>query len=540
MKIVNNIYKSKGLTGLYHLINYARSRDVNDLSIIKDNSVYIKFWMLVTLMQNNHDLIFDEVDNDTLNDLFKMNPIRKNSSELLFDDGSIYDYGAGIKTNSSLDYRVQFKLIRNSIAHNDYEISDDGLIHIKNDKYNFEVIFDYKWFESAIVCSLSNRNYQFKSGLYDSFLVSLNTSGDNAIEHLNNTLKDQTNGIVKVTLTTNSLEKACKSLSIKYVEDLKFYTIFLHIKDIFQSSLVKYLPQGDEEIDAKKFNYATNSVLKELNTKLDGCFKLEFIPFTLDFAKDMEDNLAFSKITNYKEQIDILFNHFKRSYFAELDNTLSFKYLMDILNLITNNQELNPRYEIYLDDSFNFLIKSLGNLVFNVCLSNLEGYKTLSNNIYRKYKAFINMDFGHARNYYKDYLKKLLNALEDSKKNGFPFDKRFELNKMKDRVLLLENKIDSINKGENPEVFFTQLRNIFAHGYSKASKSDITLYDRDIKRYYYKFSKSKRTWEEKELGDSPVIFNMNISLDKFLEMIKDICKELHLEVEKSSKFNELM
>ena len=320
------------------------------------------------------------------------------------------------------------------------------------------------------------------------------------------------------------------------MEDLKFYTIFLHIKDIFQSSLVKYLPQGDEEIDAKMFRYATNSVLKELNTKLDGCFKLEFIPFTLDFAKDMEDNLAFSKITNYKEQIDILFNHFKRSYFAELDNTLSFKYLMDILNLITNNQELNPRYEIYLDDSFNFLIKSLGNLVFNVCLSNLEGYKTLSNNIYRKYKAFINMDFGHARNYYKDYLKKLLNALEDSKKNGFPFDKRFELNKMKDRILLLENKIDSINKGENPEVFFTQLRNI----YSKASKSDITLYDRDIKRYYYKFSKSKRTWEEKELGDSPVIFNMNIGLDKFLEMIKDICKELHLEVEKSSKINELM
>lgn len=528
----NHDYQKDGLIGLNYLIKYIRERNKEYLINVKENKDAIKFWVLVTLLQNNHELIFDEIDDDTLNELFTLKPIKKNKTVLLFDDGSVYDYGIGYKSNSNLGYRLEFKIIRNAIAHNDFEINN-GIIHIFDKRFNYDAIMDYKWFETAIVCSLSNRNYQFKSGLNEAFLVSANNDGTPSKEFLFKTLEEKTSGIIKVTLTTNSVERACKSLKIKYKENLKFYNLFIFIKSLLQKRVDKYVPNHlDRPISDKEFiNYITMG-LKELNTELKDSFKLEYIPFTLEFAKDIINNENFDKLPSFEKQMEFLFDHYKRKYFPELENTLAYKYLMDIFIILDNNMEIDNMHELYLDDMYNLLIKSLGNLVFNSILSNYkQGFITLNNNIFNKYQSKLNYDFGHAKNYYKEYIKKLNNTLEDVKNNGFPIEKTKELSRIKERLLVLNQKIDLINKGQSPEIFFTQLRNIFAHGYCDTSKDLLKLYDKDINRYYYKYSKSKKCWEEKTLGDNPIIFNMDMSYETFMSIINDICKKLGYSLE---------
>ena len=193
----NNIknFEQRGLIGLNYLIKYIKKRDKCYLSIVKENIFAIRFWTLITLLQNNHELIFSEIDSDTLNDLFNLVPIMRNNSKLLFDDGSYYDYGNGYKSNSNYDYLTQFKLIRNAIAHNEYEIADN-MIKVSDKRYGFEAIFDYKWFETAILCTLSNRNYQFKAGLNETFLVCPNNDGSPSKEHIYKTLDEKTSGII--------------------------------------------------------------------------------------------------------------------------------------------------------------------------------------------------------------------------------------------------------------------------------------------------------------------------------------------------------
>ena len=522
-------YKQNGLIGLYHLLNYLKNKKDGSIKFIKLNGKYIKFWSLITLLQNNHELIFDEIDDDTLHDLFNLIPIRRSVSNLKFDSGKEYDYGIGIKTKSILPYRLQFKIIRNSIAHNQFTIDEDGLIYIKNDKYNYEVLFDYKWFEAAIVCSLSNRNYQFKSGLYDSFLISLNSDGEVSKERLFDSLKNKTSGIIKVTLITNSLERACRSLQIKYVENLKFYTLFSYIKEVFQKELIKNTP--DKDLSSADFNMVVNKALKSLNNVLKDSFKIEYIPFTLDFAGKVASDDRYEKVDSYATLLEILFSYYKSAFFSETENILAYKWISDSIDFIEKGEDIPLDYALKLENASNFIIKSLGNLIFNVLLYNTTGYKTLSNKMYQKYLSYFKIDYGHAKSYYKEEIKKLTNMVNEAETYGFPSDKYYELSKAKEAIIILNNKLELLEKGENPGTFFVELRNIFAHGYSRVDNDTLYLYDKDITRVYYKYSKSKKSWEKKEF-DSPVIFNLEMPAGVFMAMSLDIIRELRDELTK--------
>ena len=218
----NFAYQSSALIGLNYFLKYLKEKDEKYLQVIKENESAIKFFALITLLQNNHELIFDEVDPNVVQKLFEANKI----------DDNFYDFGVGIKTTSKLDYLLQLKLIRNAIAHNSYAIKDN-IIKVVNHKYNYEAIFDYKWLEATIICTLTSRNDQFKSGLYDVFLASLNDPKTTSKETIYHTLDNNACGLIKVTSTTNSLQRACNSLKMN--SELKtfillFDNILLNVK----------------------------------------------------------------------------------------------------------------------------------------------------------------------------------------------------------------------------------------------------------------------------------------------------------------------
>lgn len=535
---MNNLdYQKDGLIGLNYLLKFIREKDLSYLSVIEEKKDAIKFWILVTFLQNNHELIFDEVDNDTLNKLFNLVPIQKNKTDLLFDDGKMYDYGIGIKTNSTLDYRLQFKLIRNAIAHNDYEINDN-IIKVVDKRYNYEAIFDYKWFEAAVMCTLSNRNYQFKSGLNDIFLTSMNNKNPVTRDELFKFIDTKAYGITKLTLTTNSTERVCKSLNFVHRSDIKFYSLLYYIKDLLMKKVASHLPIGkDAKITDQNFYNAVLASTKDLNKELSGSFTLEYIPFTREFVNSLNLGNSFDELPTFKSQLEVLFHQYKTKYFPELNNTLAFKYVLDIFIILENNLEFDSIHMSFLDDVYNLVFKSMGNLVFNSVLSGTPNYGYFSNQIFKKYESKMSYDFGTAKNYYKNYLKKLNNMIEDTKKNGFPFEKTKELVRFKERIISLNQKLDALNKGKNPEIFFSQMRNIFAHGYCLIDGNNIRLYDKDIKRYYYRFSKSKGTWEEKEIDEDAVIYNLNMSYEVFLNMINDIVSSLNYSLDENIKDN---
>ena len=91
--------------------------------------------------------------------------------------------------------------------------------------------------------------------------------------------------------------------------------------------------------------------------------------------------------------------------------------------------------------------------------------------------------------------------------------------------------LNLINEGKFPYIFFNLMRNIFAHGLVNIHNDTLMLYDKDVKRYYYRYSKSKKSWEEKELDEDAIILNMEIPMDIFMNMIKDITEEFSYKLD---------
>ena len=516
----NFAYQSSALIGLNYFLKYLKEKDEKYLQVIKENESAIKFFALITLLQNNHELIFDEVDPNVVQKLFEANKI----------DDNFYDFGVGIKTTSKLDYLLQLKLIRNAIAHNSYAIKDN-IIKVVNHKYNYEAIFDYKWLEATIICTLTSRNDQFKSGLYDVFLASLNDPKTTSKETIYHTLDNNACGLIKVTSTTNSLQRACNSLKMNYHEGLTFNDFFHMIKDILFLKISMILPKDISKVDDKLLLNAINKAIKDLNNMFEGSFKLEYIPFTKEFNNDNRISELFNQLTDYKSQLEFLLNLYKNKHFPELDNSMGFNCLLEFFTILDNNMEFDTNHQIYFDTIYNLIIKSMGNLVFSSILYNVLDYQTFSKQIFYKYQDNIKYDFGHAKTYYKNYLKRLNNTLEDANKYGFPADKAFILEDINRRIQYINQILILIEEGKFPYIFFNLMRNIFAHGWVNINNGNLKLYDKDVKRYYYRYSKSKKTWEEKEIDEDAVILNMEMPFDIFMDMIKDITSEYSYKLE---------
>lgn len=528
MMMISN-YQKNGIIGIDYLIKYIRKREKKYLHLANQYKNEIRFWTLITLFQNNHELIFDSVDLSTLKDLFEMKKILKAKSNLLYDDATYYDYGLGIVTNSKLDYISQFRIIRNSIAHNNFFINDDGTLTINMP--NYEAVIDIKWLEATIMCCLSTRNYQFRSGLHDSFLITLNRDDEASKEKFLMAIDDKSIGTIKISLDTNSIKKVCDVMMIKE-GNYTFHDIYNYIRDIIQLR-VNEMAKDKNDIAVYEYLSIIKKVIDDLNKQYSGALTIAYVPFTRNFSFDLIDMEEFGELERYRDQAEVLLNHYKREMFPELENTLAFKYICDVLTLVSTNNELTPIYELYLTDAYSLLIKSLGNLTFNSLVSNMEGYKTISSRIFNRYKALFSYDFGHAKNHYKEIIKKLKNALSDARKNGFPFERFKELKKYEYLISSLEEKIRLISSGANPEVFINQLRNIFTHGYCHAGKDSIKIYDIKPDTHYFKYSKDKKSWEEKNISGS-VIFNAEITYEVFMQIIRGICDEYDIPFDDSS------
>ena len=247
-----DVYQRNGLVGLNYFIKAIRENNKEYYKIVKLFSKEVRLWCLITLFQNNHELVKEDMAPFNLRKLFLMEPITRNTTDYLYDDGSFYDYGIGIKTNSNLDYETQFRYIRNNIAHNNFIINEDGLIVIDDHDTNYNIIMDPKWFEAAIMCLLSNKNYTIRSGLSESFAVSYVNNDSNKIENIIDGLNNKTIGVIHVNLKTNSLEKVCRVLEIVYNEELEFQTLYYYITNIYHE-LINKLTQGKNSLETSEY-----------------------------------------------------------------------------------------------------------------------------------------------------------------------------------------------------------------------------------------------------------------------------------------------
>ena len=524
-----DVYQRNGLVGLNYFIKAIRENNKEYYKIVKLFSKEVRLWCLITLFQNNHELVKEDMAPFNLRKLFLMEPITRNTTDYLYDDGSFYDYGIGIKTNSNLDYETQFRYIRNNIAHNNFIINEDGLIVIDDHDTNYNIIMDPKWFEAAIMCLLSNKNYTIRSGLSESFAVSYVNNDSNKIENIIDGLNNKTIGVIHVNLKTNSLEKVCRVLEIVYNEELEFQTLYYYITNIYHE-LINKLTQGKNSLETSEYFALINKCINELNKVFEGAIVLEYEPISMEVSKTVINNPEFERLESYRDQIYTLFNHYQMTNVREINNTLSFKTIMDMLYFIDNNMEISPKYKIYLDDAFNLLVKSMGNLVFNSIMGQRSGFKVFSDKIFDKYKSLIEYDYGHARKYYKECLKKYENTIKDVTTYGRP-NRNYDPLNMKLRTEAVRAKLKAIEEGDNPEIFLGQMRNIFAHGFLDVNYENAILYDQDINRYYYRFSKSKKEWEPKVIDDNPVIFNAKMPLDVLLGIISDVAKDYGYNME---------
>lgn len=522
-----NDYKQKGIYGLNYLLIYFKNKDKANLSVVKENAKETKFWFLMTFFSNNHDLLFDNIPDYLLHKLFNLEPIAKRESDLYFEDGTNYDYGIGIKTNCTQDYKEQLKKIRNALAHNNYQIDENDCLIINDPKYNYNAVIDPKWLEALVLCCLSNSRNKFEKNMNDKYLISLSATKESLDkDSLIKCIQDKRISFLKVTLLTNSKERFFKVIDAKVLEDFSFDDVYNYMIKYFFTEFNK----AYQENPTVKPIILMNSVINMINKKMQGAVKLELESLNLKLINDLLNNPAFQAIEDNREKLQVLINCYEMKENPEKENTLCYKYLLDLLFYLKNDEQVSLRHQIYLDSSFNFIFKSFGNLIFNTLLNENDSFKNINYYLSSKYEGECQVDFGHSKNIFKEDLKNISASIKDLNANYHP-RKGELLSKYSKSFTKISENLQRLEEGKLKPLFLAKIRNAFTHGFCNCLDEKIHFYDCEAIKRYPRFNKKSQVWEDKVDAKGDIDYNIEMSYEIYQRIIKYLCGVLKYSLE---------
>lgn len=514
-------YEKKAVIGINKIFDFIKTKDPKYLPTIKVTAKEINFYMLLSFFQRNFGY-FEDILDENLKNIFEMKDYPVISSAFKFDNIKYYDYGSGIETSSKLDYHAQLKHIRNALAHNDFLIDDDGYILIDNEVYKAKI--DQKWLQALLFAALSSNNNGISSGMEESMMLAFNPTISPSDEELIANIKKGLVGNLVIKLTTNNSSKLERILGIPNGLLKEFDQLYEIIGYLLQNKMSSY----DEIDDEVLYMNLLNKAIKALNDEFAGCLTITKKPLKYDDIKDVINNPLFSQIESYEEKIQLLFY---QSYNSDKTKIrIYYSYIKEVLYKLENNLELTALDYIYLEESIEFLINTFGILVFGNIVRQNEDF--LSNNwsIYRKYSYKMSIDYGHAKKHYAELLKQLMSSLSDYKEYGDCSE--FSFSELSDLIEMVNNRNKDVIENNIP-IFFIKMRNIFAHGYIEVKNGIVHLFDKEPPRRFFRYSKSKKRWDEK-FSKQEITYNNYIELDVFFRMLNDICSKYMLKFDRET------
>ena len=486
----------KAALGLRYLIKYAKTANNVYFEVIKDCEKEIKLWCLITLFSNNMDDLWENVPNFIFEDLFSMKRIETFKGVL--------NYGRGYHSNSSLNFKEQFKYIRNKLSHKNFRY-EDGIIYLDD---NNDTYFDFLWLEKVVLSTIANSKNDFKKGISDvaifSLLIDQNTNSDNS----NDFYKYWTSGFInlyRVTLLTGNKESLYtyfKDSGIekdRYTFDLLFNSVKYNLSTIRLNSTLflqnpsSYLKQIFKDVESNFGNFVKLELVDKsiLNQYIctPGFENLSFqakLQYLINRLK-MEDDYAYNSI--------LVLNLFEALSFVE-------KGIYDIDHLFI------------LKDAKDFFIKVYANILFSGIYAKSDDDLSLKQYLLLNYSFDIH--FVHAKNVYKDYIRAIKRCLDELKIYDGPLEYQHFLSELVYHYNhLLQDAID--NKCDKS--LFWNLRNAITHNQIVFDGENIKFYITGRNIHLKHFNKKKKEWTSKEFINHQLIWEMIISKDEFLKMM---------------------
>ena len=494
----------KAALGVRSLIKYLENERLENFLVVKNCIPEIKLWLLITFYGNNIEYLGNDIPEKYLEDAFLMKP-------LLLENNQILTYGKGIHTNSTLNYKEQFKLIRDALAHKTFTVKKN-MIYI--DKTEYKAIFDIEWLEKLTFMVLASNRYLLKKGMSEYAFITLTPK--NVKEKINfaDLLHAGFIYIYRVTCATNNPETLRDVLGYKdlTLEECNFEYL-LHLIQLEISSRSISFKLAPDEVEKKIRKY-----FQEIEEKYHHLIKLDL--FNVDITGELIENANFQELS-YDDKINYLVNSLQLEEPLRYNSIIS-KYLLDLLKKIEEGKELDNKDTFKMRDTFLMLFKVYANLCFNG-LSNLDYF--LTDEYLNKYG--VKTRYVHAKNIYKEYLRVLNRSLKELKEHqGSPYS----INYIIEQIEFYETKLEEALNGEINKNFSWNMRTSVVHDQVEFFKDYIRFYTtgRNIKVNHY--NKKKETWEFKDFINTKPIWEMVISNDKFVDLLDDLFAKKGIEV----------
>jgi hypothetical protein len=525
-------YKEKGIVGLNYLLKYINDPRSNYLDVVKNNTREIRFWMLLTFLSNNYTEI-DNIPESLLERLFNKDKIRHTKTFLEYDDGGVYDFGNGIKSNGrdlGLSYAKEFKIIRNALAHKNFSINEDDSISIYFKDSKYKAVMDLKWLESVVTCCLANHDQEFKKDLSSYIIVGTVKEDEKSKSQVLDSILGEYLKLLKITLNTNNKDRIRRSLDSSGIRIGSDELSFAFIKDAIHYTLTSELNNRVKDEDFKnpqKFNKELMAVIKDINGLFKGDVTIAIEPIVKSKLDELIKQEGFNDV-DAQMQMNLVVDYLASEEKVR-KNAITYKYSLEFLSRLNKGKEIPKWLDVGMNFAKEFILSSLGYTIYNAVISSLPGYKTINEKVSKDNDEKYEQDFGHLKNVVKDDTKRILRTVLDLDNYGdnYPAASSWQ-DQLGSRYDKLDETSQMLEEGTYKPLLFSTLRNAFTHGFVSVRDEKVHLYDKEKKKYYPDYSKKKDEWTVFCDDKCEIINNINISMDDLLRIFEDTCKGFDL------------
>lgn len=510
---MNGIEKAR--QGTKALLNFVKSKNINDLDLVNGCFKELKFWVLLMHFCNNMDYLFQDISDIVLKDIFNVKELKRVTD--IFDDTKavVFDYGEGFKSNISGKYTTQLRFIRNALAHGTFTF-DGKMIHINNCNNGYEAIFDYQWFETLTLCALANSNHLIKKGLEDYEIFMLANADNLVAKDIPFLSENNMIHCLKVTCIAEDkktvLEKI-PSLST-FGDRLNFSQIRLSFIKLLNDVTKKYCKYLSLEEAFKK-------ALTNLKEAYKGILKIE----VMDINEYIVQEPDFNELP-LLDAMDYLVNAIS-SNDKTTKNTIDLKKIFLLLDKIESGKVIN-KGEIYsFQDTEQYLLNLYGYIFFASKI--YDNYNKDIEHVFNAFAPLIKYRYVHAKNVWGEYCKRINKGINALKVANEPLA---HIKMWEERLKIYQSRLNRIGSADFS--LFNNFRNSLTHGLVEYAGENIIFYGQEPEIKIPKINSKTQKLIEVPFRNKDHTFEIVIDKNNYLVFLDNLYSVCNFEINNSN------
>lgn len=493
MGIVEN-----GAIGINGLLKYAIDNDSRHLSVVKDYAEDIRFLLLTQLLNNN--IGNQEIPFHILETIFE----KEKQPDILREK-----CGEGYYSKTNFNYKTQLKFLRNALTHNHFSI-DRHLISVWHVKMPYHATFDIKWLRALTNYVLGGDEYNLKKGMQEWIVIDESDVPEDDNAAFFDAINKKRIFLIQLEAQTSSQNNLKELLGYEgNAEEISFSVLC----DILKKEIIASI----SDLNAKDFNLIERAwnVVNDICSVFNGAIKAQFVV--------IDPNLSILKMPNFDKlpkskkikMLSIMFSTMSKAKW----NRQNLDCMFDLLDKIEAGEEFDEFDEICLNLSRELLIKTYASILFNYLKVNDKS--ATKSTALTGYLDKIDMRYIHARNVYKEIIKKLTFAISESDKYG---ESSIGTRRLKNMLYIYNRKLREVEIEPIESALFRHIRNAVVHDYvfidgDEWETENIKFYDAEPVLHIPKYNKKKGIWEEKSFERNVPLFEMNMRYKDFFEFL---------------------